>query len=288
MNMNKTLKVAAIHDLSSFGRCSLTVILPILSTMGVQVVPVPTAVLSSHTGGLGEVCVRDLTDYISPCLDHYKRLGLEFDCIYSGFLNSGEQVDHCLEFFNSYPNAFKVVDPVMGDHGKAYKSCDENLRKRMKELVGVADLITPNITEAYFLLDKEYDPTPLTSTMAKSMLLKLSEMGPKYVVITGVTMASGCVAVLGYDRENNRFWQVKCNYVPVSYPGTGDLSAAVIVGGLLSGDSLPIAIARATDFAEFAIKTTFSYNSDPRYGVMLENCLHWLVTTQSFKDHELL
>lgn len=286
--MNKTLKVAAIHDLSGFGRCSLTVILPILSTMGVQVVPVPTAVLSSHTGGLGEVCVRDLTDYISPCLDHYKRLGLEFDCIYSGFLNSGEQVDHCLEFFNSYPNAFKVVDPVMGDHGKAYKSCDENLRSRMKELVGVADLITPNITEAYFLLDKEYDAGPLTSTMAKSMLLKLSEMGPKYVVITGVAMASGCVAVLGYDRENNRFWQVKCNYVPVSYPGTGDLSAAVIVGGMLTGDSLPIAIARATDFAEFAIKTTFSYNSDPRYGVMLENCLHWLVTTQSFKDHELL
>ncbi len=286
--MNKSLKVAAIHDLSGFGRCSLTVILPILSTMGVQVVPVPTAVLSSHTGGLGEVCVRDLTDYISPCLDHYKRLGLDFDCIYSGFLNSGEQVDHCLEFFNSYPNAFKVVDPVMGDHGKAYKSCDEKLRSRMKELVGVADLITPNITEAYFLLDKEYDASPLTSTTAKSMLLKLSEMGPKYVVITGVTMASGCVAVLGYDRENNRFWQVKCNYVPVSYPGTGDLSAAVIVGGMMTGDSLPIAIARATDFAEFAIKTTFSYNSDPRYGVMLENCLHWLVTTQSFKDHELL
>ena len=286
--MNKTLKVAAIHDLSGFGRCSLTVILPILSTMGVQVVPVPTAVLSSHTGGLGEVSVRDLTDYISPCLDHYKRLGLEFDCIYSGFLNSGEQVDHCLEFFNSYPNAFKVVDPVMGDHGKPYKSCDEKLRSRMKELVGIADLITPNITEAYFLLGKEYDPTPLTSTTAKSMLLKLSEMGPKYVVITGVTMASGCIAVIGYDRENNRFWQVRCNYVPVSYPGTGDLSAAVIVGGMLTGDSLPIAIARATDFAEFAIKTTFSYNSDPRYGVMLENCLHWLVTTQSFKDHELL
>lgn len=288
MNMNKTLKVAAIHDLSGFGRCSLTVILPTLSTMGVQVVPVPTAVLSSHTGGLGEVCVRDLTDYISPALEHYKKLQIDFDCVYSGFLNSQEQVDHCLEFFNAYPNAFKVVDPVMGDHGKAYKSCDEKLRSRMKELVGAADLITPNLTEAYFLLNQDYEQLPLTSSQAKSMLLKLSEMGPKYVVVTGVLMAGGYVANIGYDRENNRFWQVKCNYVPVSYPGTGDLSAAVIVGGMLTGDSLPIAIARATDFAEFAIKTTFSYNSDPRYGVMLENCLHWLVTTQSFKDHELL
>ncbi len=286
--MNKALKVAAIHDLSGFGRCSLTVILPILSTMGVQVVPVPTAVLSSHTGGLGEVCVRDLTDYIPPCLEHYKRLGLDFDCIYSGFLNSQEQVDHCLEFFGAYPNAFKVVDPVMGDHGKAYKSCDEKLRTRMKELVGVADLITPNITEAYFLLGESYDDRPVTSLMAKSMLSRLSEMGPKFVVITGVQMASGYVANLGYDRENNRFWQIKCSYVPVSYPGTGDLSASVIVGGMLTGDSLPIAVARATDFAELAIKTTFSYNSDSRYGVMLENCLHWLVSAQSFKDHELL
>lgn len=286
--MNKALKVAAIHDLSGFGRCSLTVILPILSAMGVQVVPVPTAVLSSHTGGLGEVCLRDLTDYLSPCLNHYRSLGLDFDCVYSGFLNSQEQVDHCLEFFGAYPKAFKVVDPVMGDHGKAYKSCDTKLMSRMRELVGVADLITPNITEAYFLLGEQYSDRPLTSSEAKSMMLRLSKMGPEYVVVTGVTLASGCIATVAYDRGNNRFWQVKCDYVPVSYPGTGDLCASVIVGSMLTGDSLPIAIARSISFAELAIKTTFSYNSDPRYGVMLENCLHWLMSAQSFKDYELL
>lgn len=286
--MNNALKVAAIHDLSGFGRCSLTVILPILSAMGIQVVPVPTAVLSAHTGGLGEVCLRDLTDYISPCLEHYKRLNLKFDCIYSGYLNSQEQVDHCLEFFAGFPDAFKVVDPVMGDHGKAYKSCDAKLISRMKELVHVADLISPNITEAYFLLGEQYSDRPLTSSEAKSLLSRLSEMGPEYVVITGAEMVGGFISTLGYDRKNNRYWQVKCNYAPVSYPGTGDICASVIVGGMLNGDSLPIAIARAVSFAELAVKTTFSYNSDPRYGVMLESCLKWLISAQTFKDFELL
>ena len=113
--MNDRLKrVAAIHDLSGFGRCSLSVIMPTLSAMGIQVCPVPTAILSSHTGGLGEVEFRDLTDFTLPCLEHYKRLELEFECIYSGFLGSEEQIDHCLAFIHTYPNALAVVDPVMG------------------------------------------------------------------------------------------------------------------------------------------------------------------------------
>ena len=286
--MNKALRVAAIHDLSGFGRCSLSVILPILSVMGVQAVPVPTAVLSTHTGGLGDVCMRDLTDFLSPCLKHYQQLGLSFDCIYSGFLNSPEQVGHCLEFLDAYPHALKVVDPVMGDHGKAYKSCNPALQSRMKELVRAADLITPNRTEACFLLDRPADLSPLTASQAKSMLLRLSELGPKYVVITGVEMVGGVLATLGYDRDNNRFWQVKSRYIPASYPGTGDICAAVIVGSMLSGDSLPIAIARASRFAELTIQTTFGYNTDPRYGVMLERCLPWLMTTQILQDYELL
>ena len=134
------MKVAAIHDLSGIGRCSLTVIMPILSVMGVQTCPVPTAILSSHTGGFGDVVIRDLTDYIEPALKHYDRLNENFSCIYSGFLASNLQVDHCLNFFLKYNNALKVVDPVMGDHGKAYKTCTPELCKRMIELVRVADI----------------------------------------------------------------------------------------------------------------------------------------------------
>ena len=273
---NRPLRVAAIHDLSGFGRCSLAVILPVISTMGAQVCPVPTAVLSTHTGGLGDVVLRDLTDYISPSLSHYRQLGLDFECIYSGFLSSVEQIDHCLEFINSYADSLVVVDPVMGDHGKPYRTCGPEIRGRMGELVREADIITPNLTEAAMLLNTEYNHKPLTTSQAKSLLAKLGELGPKQVVITGASLADDTMANIGYDRQRGAFWRVNCAYVPVAYPGTGDIFASVLVGGILHGDSLPIAIDRATKFLELAIKTTYSYGTDPRYGVMLEKCLSWL------------
>lgn len=272
--MNRPARILAIHDLSGFGRCSLTVIIPVLSAMGMQVCPVPTAVLSSHTGGLGEVELRDLTDYLAPTLQHYKKLELDFECIYSGFLGSSQQIDHCLEFFKSYPDALAVVDPVMGDHGRAYRTVTPEMRARMHELVSVADLITPNLTEACMLLNEAYDPVPLTVEQAKSKLVRLSKLGPKQVVITGVELASfETICNIGYDARRGAFWCVTCDYVPVSYPGTGDLFAAVLTGALLQGDSLPMAMERATRFAQTAIKTTYSYGEDTRYGVMLEPIL---------------
>jgi len=270
------MRVAAIQSMAGFGRCSLAVILPVISTMGVQVCPIPTAVLSTHTGGLGDVVLRDMTDYLAPTLEHYIKLKLEFDCIYSGFLSSVEQIDHCLEFFLEYPEALAVVDPVMGDHGKPYRTCGPQLRGRMGELVAKADIITPNITEACILLGTEYPREPIPAGKAKSMLAKLGELGPGRVVITGITLADGVMANLGYDRERGAYWRVNCSYVPVAYPGTGDIFASVLVGGLLTGDSLPIAMDRATRFVELAIKTTYSFGTDTRYGVMLEKSLHWL------------
>lgn len=274
--LNRPPRVAAIHDLSGFGRCSLSVILPVLSAMGVQVCPVPTAILSCHTGGFGPVELRDLTDYTLPALDHYRRLGLDFECIYSGFLSSAEQIDHCRAFFDAYPNALAVVDPVMGDHGKLYRTCTEDIQRGMCRLVSMAQVITPNLTEAYLLLGKEYDHTPLSSSTAKSMLARLSEQGPARVVITGVTLASGEYANIGYDREHNAFWKVSGDYVPASYPGTGDIFASVLTGSFLMGDSLPMAMDRATRYTELTIKTTFGFSTDPREGVMLERTLEWL------------
>ena len=286
--MNRPKRVAAIQDMSGFGRCSLTVILPVLSAMGVQVTPVPTAILSTHTGGFGDVVMRDLTDFIQPCLKHYQSQGIEFECVYSGFLASEQQVDHCLEFFRSYPDAFTVVDPVMGDHGKAYKTYTKAMQQRMAELVAAADLITPNVTEACMLLGEEYDHSPIPRMKAKSMLVRLSEMGPRFVVITGMQLASGTMSNVGYDRERNAFWMVPCEYVPVSYPGTGDLYASVLIGGFLAGDSLPIAMDLATRFVELAIQTTFSYGSDTRYGVMLEKVLGWLTAPTVLKGYQIL
>ena len=274
-------KVAAIHDLSGVGRCSLSVILPTLSVMGVQACSVPTAVLSSHTGGLGNCVFHDLTDYVSEALCHYKELELEFDCVYSGFLGSENQITHCVEFLESYPHALAVVDPVMGDHGKPYKTYTPAMCRRMGELACKADLITPNLTEAFMLLGEEYPTAPLTVSEAKRALVKLSGFGPKFVIITGVEMADGNMSNLGYDREQNAFWRVDCRYVPVSYPGTGDIFASVVVGSLLKGDSLPMAIDRATEFLELCIKTTYGYGTDTRMGVMLESCLFWLTEEQT-------
>ena len=281
-------RVAAIHDLSGFGRCSISVILPVLSAMGVQVCPVPTAVLSAHTGGLGDPVIRDLTDYIEPALRHYKSLGIDFEAVYTGFLGSGEQVDCCLEFFKEYPDALKIVDPVMGDNGKPYRTCTQELRRRMKELAAAADIITPNITEAAMLLDEAYPAAPLTRSEAKSMLLRLSQMGPKRVVVTGAELAEGGLSAVGYDGENSSFWYVPCEYIPVNYPGCGDIYASVLIGAELSGASLPIAMARAGDFAELCVKTTYSYGSDPRYGVMLESVLGKLITNEIVGDFRAL
>lgn len=276
MTNKKQLRVAAIHDLSGFGRCSLAVIMPVLSTMGIQCCPVPTAVLSTHTGGFEDIVIRDLTDYISPTLAQYKKLGIGFDAVYSGFLASTEQIDHCLEFFSSYSDSLKVVDPVMGDHGKPYRTYTPELCKRMAELVNVADVITPNLTEAAILLGEKYPPELTTST-AKSWLARLCEK-VRVAVITGVPLAEGVIANVGCDREKGGFWRVDCDYVPAGYPGTGDIFASVLTGGLLSGDSLPIAMDRATMFTQIAIKNTYSYGLEPRNGVLFEPSLGWLIS----------
>lgn len=286
--MNECKRVAAIHDLSGVGRCSLSVIMPTLSVMGIQVCAVPTAVLSSHTSGFGDVVLNDMTGYIPRALEHYRSAGVEFDCIYSGFLASERQVDLCLDFFKQYPDALKIVDPVMGDNGKRYKTYTYEMCAKMADLVAAAEIITPNLTEASILLGIAYPVSGLTLSEVKSMLVKLSGKGPKTVVITSVTMADGKTCNVGYDSKSNAFWRVVYEKIPKGYPGTGDLFASVLTGGLILGDSLPIAISRATDFCEYAIKTTFGYGTPTREGVMLEKCLPVLISGQTFTDYTAL
>ncbi|MCH5348117.1 MAG: pyridoxamine kinase [Oscillospiraceae bacterium] len=281
----RSAKVAAIHDLSGVGRCSLSVILPTMSAQGIQVCPIPTAILSTHTGGFGDVVLRDLTDYIPSALEHYKRLEYKFDCVYSGFLASTEQIDHCLEFFEYYKDSLKVVDPVMADNGKPYKTCTPELRSRMGELAAIADIITPNITEAAMLLKENPLQPDISMQQIKSYLVRLSELGPKIVVITSV-FSDGKAYNVGYDREHSKFWRIPYNLINVHYPGTGDVFASVLTGSILRGDSLPIAMNRATAFLEIAIKTTYSYSTEVRDGIMLENCLDFLITNPTLCDYE--
>lgn len=272
--MEKQKKVAAIHDISGYGRCALSVILPVISAMGIQCVAVPTAILSTHTGGFENFVFRDMTDFLSPCCKHYEELDIGFDAIYSGFLASELQVDCCLEFFNAFPRAIKIVDPVMGDDGLAYQTYTEGLIKRTKELINNADIITPNLTEAALLLDKPY-PKSLSETEAVEWTKRLCEKAHA-AVITGIRLNDGKFVNVCYDGKNNRSDIYEWEKIPVSYPGTGDIFASVLTGCILNGKSLSESAVYASKFCEMAIKATINNGAPVRNGVEFERVLGFL------------
>lgn len=292
MKMNNPVKkVVAIHDLSGFGRASLTAIIPILSTMGVQVCPVPTAILSTHTGGFKDFTYVDLTDNMEEYINHWKELNLEFDCIYSGFLGSTRQIEivsNTFDMFSTDDN-FVVVDPVMGDDGKLYKTMNQEMVTSMRELIGKADIITPNYTEAAFLLNREYN-LDISEEEIKKWLKNLSDMGPKIVVLTSVPheISSRRTSVMAYNRENDVFWKVSCDYIPAHYPGTGDAYTSVVIGSLLQGDSLPIALERGVQFITTSIKASYGFDYPKCEGVLLERVLDTLKLPVTASSYELI
>ena len=291
---NIVKKVAAIHDLSGYGRSSLTSIIPILSSMKLQVCPVPTAVLSSHTGGFEGFSFLDLTDYMEQHIAHWKKLGLEFDCIYSGFLGSPRQIKIVADFvdFFGHKNNLTVIDPVLGDNGRLYGTMGNEMVEEMKKLIGKADIITPNFTEVTFLLDKEYKKE-ISESEVKEWLIELAAMGPKIVIATSVPdedshSTDRKTNVVAYDRENNVFWKVSCKYIPASYPGTGDAYTSVVIGSLLQGDSLPIAIERGVQFITQCILASYGFKYPNREGVLLERMLDVLKMPTISSSYELL
>ena len=291
---NIVKKVAAIHDLSGFGRSSLTSIIPILSSMKVQVCPVPTAVLSSHTGGFEGYSFLDLTDYMEQHIAHWKSLNLEFDCIYSGFLGSPKQMKIVADFidFFGHKNNLTVVDPVLGDNGKLYGTMNNEMVEEMKKLISKADIITPNFTEVTFLLNKPYKKE-ISEPEVKEWLVELANMGPKIVIATSVPDENSHKAdrktnVIAYDKENDVFWKVSCKYIPASYPGTGDAYTSVVIGSLLQGDSLPIAIERGVQFITQCILASYGFKYPNREGVLLERMLDVLKMPTISNSYELL
>jgi pyridoxine kinase len=283
-------RVAAIHDLSGFGRASLTVIMPILSTLGIQVCPLPTAVLSTHSKFQGYHFV-DLTDHMPFFIDHWKELGLSFDAVYSGFLGSHRQIDIVTDFIAHFQHnqLLVVVDPVLGDDGVLYGPLSQDMVGEMRSLIRKADVITPNLTEAALLLDKPYDPN-VSITVVQEWAVQLGDQGPQIVIVTSVpeTKQGKRTAVVAYNRQDQRFWKVMCEYMPAYYPGTGDAFASIIVGCLLQGDSLPIALDRAVQFISLGVRATFGYDYDARQGILLERVLDNLRSSVQISSYELL
>ena len=282
-------KIAAIHDLSGYGRASLTVAIPILTHMGFQVCPLPTAILSAHSE-YKNFRSLDLTDYMESFIAHWKELQLNFDAIYTGYLASVKQMDIVLDFFDFFKSDhnFILVDPVLGDHGELYSSMTPEMVEGMRKLCSQAKVITPNLTEAAFLLG--HDPRQnVSGETAIHWWTQLSELGPEHVIITSAPGSNDQnVATLAYNRRDHRTWRVLCDYIPASYPGTGDAFASVITGCMLNGDSLPEALDRAVHFINMGIKATFGYTHNPLDGMNQEKVLHYLNEPLPYYKYELL
>lgn len=270
-------KVAAIHDLSCFGRCSLAVILPVLSVMGVQGCPLPGTVLSTHTGGFGAVSRTDLTGQVEGTLEHWKRLGLTFDGIYTGYMASVEQIHQAVQAVEclAAPQAQVVVDPVLGDHGKLYTSMTPEMAQAMAQLCTHAHVITPNLTEAAILLGLA--PDALLGARGADVAVELSQQGERSVVVTGVTPEEGYTGAAWFDHTTGQSGTTVAVRAPGDYPGTGDLFSAVLTGGLMMGESLERAVGRAAHFISRCASYTTALGGDVREGVLFEPLLPLLL-----------
>ena len=198
-------RILTIQDISCLGKCSITVALPVISAMGVETVILPTAVLSTHTM-FQNFTVKDLTDQLLPITDHWKRENVHFDAIYTGYLGSAEEIDIVRRIFREFggEDTLIFVDPVMADNGKLYPAFDESYAALNAGLCAEADLIVPNITEACFMTGTEYRET-YEEAYIRDLLMKLSALGARIAVLTGVSLSPGKTGVMGYDRERD-FW----------------------------------------------------------------------------------
>lgn len=269
---------------------SLNVVIPILTTMGFQVCPLPTAVLSNHTQ-YPQFSFLDLTDEMKKIIEYWKKIDVEFDAFYSGYLGSSEQVNIVKDFISEFKrqDSLVVVDPVLGDNGKLYSNFDMDIVVAMREMITSADVITPNLTELFYMLDKPYCEKN-TDEELKQYLLELATKGPSVIIITNVPVMDDphMTSVYAYNKEGNRFWKTTCPYVPAHYPGTGDTFTSVITGALMQGDSLPMALDRAVQFCYQGIRATYGYQYDFREGILLEKVLPNLNTPIQMSSYELI
>ena len=270
-----TPRVAAIHDMSGFGRCSLTVAIPILSAMGIQCCPLPTAFLSTHTGGFESFTFLDMTDELPKVAAHWKALGLDFQAVYSGFLGSERQITMVEDFLREFRGAdtVAVIDPVMGDHGEVYQTYTPAMCAGMARLAELADVITPNLTEAALLLGVPYDALPAGEAGCREVVERLSLDGRRSVVLTGASTAPELTGAMCFDAKTGRTEAVQTRRVPQEFHGTGDVFASVLTGALVQGASLPDAVRQAVDFVRACAERTAKAGIPMREGVEFEPLL---------------
>ena len=276
--MTRLPRIAAIHDLSGFGRCALTVILPTLSAMGVQVCPLPTAVLSAHMG-YPNPAVVDLSDFLEDTANHWAATDLHFDAIYIGFLASPRQIALVEQFIARFADedTLVLIDPVMADHGKLYTCFGDGFAAEMTRLTHCAGLITPNITEAALLLGERYENCPQQPDGYRFWVERLSNGGRRSVVLTGVQSSPQQIGAMVFDRNSGSIATVSAPLVAQHYPGTGDLLASVLLGGLLQGRTLTESAQQAVNFVSGCAAYTLVAGTPALEGVQFEVLLRNLM-----------
>lgn len=277
----KQKSVVTIQDISCYGKCSLTVALPVISAMGISCSVIPTATLSAHTAFDG-FTFHSLTDDIPKISEHWKKEGLEFDGISSGYLGSIEQIEIISDFIDSFKNksggrrALVYVDPAMADRGRLYSGFDMEFVKSMKNLCRKADVIAPNITEAALLTGREYLEGGYDEEYISTMLKALTDIGSETAVITGVSYDKKTQGAVSYNRKSGEFTSYFSENMPVQCHGTGDVFSSVFFGAMVLGYDMKESLKIAVDFTVDCIKATID-DKEHWFGVKFELCIPELI-----------
>ncbi|MBP3194169.1 MAG: bifunctional hydroxymethylpyrimidine kinase/phosphomethylpyrimidine kinase [Cardiobacteriaceae bacterium] len=239
-------RIAAIHDLCGYGKCSLGVAIPVLSAAACDVCPVPTGIFSSHTAFPGWY-MHDTTAILTDYLNAWKNIGVEIDAVYSGFLGAPEQVAAIRRVYQEYPRALKLVDPVMADHGKIYPTYTPELCAAMASLAKDADILTPNLTEAAIILSEpigdEWAGANISDSEAERIVKALLALGAKTVILKGINRDDGVIR--NFIGSGDEVLEVNNEFLPYMLHGTGDLYASALLAAVMAGKT----ILQATEFA---------------------------------------
>ena len=276
--MNKGYRVAAINDLSGASRCSLTTALPIISALGINCCVMPTALLSNHTG-YSEYFFEDCTEQMEEFAVNWKKMNLSFDCIYSGFLGSEKQIDTVENFIHDFKSDTTrvVIDPVMGDNGEIYTTYTDAMCAKMKRLVALADIITPNLTEACTLCGMDYVGENPDDATLELICRTLSDLGAKSIVLTGCK-DKNCISNIVY--EHGKIQKYSSELIPKYFTGTGDTFASLICGLVTIGKTVFEAVEFATDFIHKCATYSYAIGQSINEGIACERFLPLLTDLQ--------
>lgn len=276
--MKKQSSIAIVNDISGFGRCSVTVALPILSAMKIQCGIIPTTILSNHTE-YPDYSLLDFTPYMEEYLDKWKKLNLSFDGIYTGFLGSDKQLAIITKIFQQFSFKNRIVDPVMGDHGVIYDSYTDNMCQSMKQLVAHSTLTTPNVTELCILTGHPYREN-ITEEEIFDMCKALAQTGAGQIVVTGIEKENQIGNAI---YENGNFELLYETKILPLRPGTGDVFASILAGGSLHNIQLKKSVKTASEFIRTCLTTSARLDIPINDGVCFEEHLEMLLSVDNYR-----